>query len=242
MLPVIRCNFVIAKPTVIASRKPGKTGLVDAVQTGFGQLDNSGCLGVMDFRLWAVAWVPWSEKLPAWWSATQKAVSVIIVCASGGARMQKNAEPDADGEDISGFGAPSSRPTALYPVLTNPTTGGVAALPCWATLSWQNQRQRWFCWSVVSKPCEKNYPMSFRPLKICCITALWMRSPHSARKPGTADQLAPTSQILLIWCGGAGVPAVPIKRSPYTGFGNKLLSDMILILERLNLYLSLNNR
>jgi len=30
-----------------------KTGLVDAVQTGFGQLDNAGfALGVMDFRFY----------------------------------------------------------------------------------------------------------------------------------------------------------------------------------------------
>jgi len=38
------------------------------------------------------------KNSPAWWSERRKAVSVIIVCASGGARMQKNAEPDADGD------------------------------------------------------------------------------------------------------------------------------------------------
>jgi len=43
-------TFVIAKPTVIDGN-PGKTGLVDAGQTGFGQLDNLAvALGVMDFR------------------------------------------------------------------------------------------------------------------------------------------------------------------------------------------------
>jgi len=41
--------------------------------------------------------------------------------------MQKNAEPDADGEDISGSGAP--KPQLLYPVLTNPTTGVTASTP-----------------------------------------------------------------------------------------------------------------
>jgi len=42
---------VIAKPTVIVTETQSKTGLVDAVQTGFGQLDNLAvALGVMDFR------------------------------------------------------------------------------------------------------------------------------------------------------------------------------------------------
>nr|CEG02216.1 acetyl-Co A carboxylase, Carboxyl transferase [Oscillatoria sp. CCC 367] len=69
-----------------------KTQLVDAVQTGIGQLDSLPvALGVMDFRFMGGSMGSVvGEKLTRLIEyATQKRLPVIIVCASGGARMQE---------------------------------------------------------------------------------------------------------------------------------------------------------
>jgi acetyl-CoA carboxylase carboxyl transferase subunit beta len=108
-----------------------KTGLVEAVQTGFGQLDGLPiALGVMDFRfLGGTMGSVVGEKLTRLIEqATQKRYPVIIVCASGGARMQEGMLSLMQMAKISGALEQHREAKLLYiPVLTNPTTGGVTA-------------------------------------------------------------------------------------------------------------------
>lgn len=108
-----------------------KTGLIDAVQTGTGLLDGTQiALGVMDFRfmggsMGAVV----GEKLARLIeSATRERLPAIIICASGGARMQEGMLSLMQMAKISGALARHREAKLLYiPVLTHPTTGGVTA-------------------------------------------------------------------------------------------------------------------
>ena len=108
-----------------------KTGLVDAVQTGFGQLDNLPiALGVMDFRFMggSMGSVVGEKLTRLVERATQKRYSVVIVCASGGARMQEGMLSLMQTAKISAALERHREAQLLYiPVLTNPTTGGVTA-------------------------------------------------------------------------------------------------------------------
>lgn len=108
-----------------------KTGLVDAVQTGFGQLNNLPvALGVMDFRFMggSMGSVVGEKLTRLIEKATQKRYPVVIVCASGGARMQEGMLSLMQMAKISAALECHQEAQLLYiPVLTNPTTGGVTA-------------------------------------------------------------------------------------------------------------------
>jgi acetyl-CoA carboxylase carboxyl transferase subunit beta len=108
-----------------------KTGLVDAVQTGFGKLDGLPvALGVMDFRFMggSMGSVVGEKLTRLIEQATQKRYPVIIVCASGGARMQEGMLSLMQMAKISAALEYHRSSGLLYiPVLTNPTTGGVTA-------------------------------------------------------------------------------------------------------------------
>lgn len=104
---------------------------MDAVQTGFGQLDGLPvALGVMDFRFMggSMGSVVGEKLTRLIEKATQNRYPVIIVCASGGARMQEGMLSLMQMAKISGALEHHRAAQLLYiPVLTNPTTGGVTA-------------------------------------------------------------------------------------------------------------------
>ena len=108
-----------------------KTGLVDAVQVGLGQMDGfSVGLGAMDFRfmggsMGSVVGEKLTRMIEA---ATERRSPVIIVCASGGARMQEGMLSLMQMAKISAALERHREARLLYvPVLTHPTTGGVTA-------------------------------------------------------------------------------------------------------------------
>ena len=108
-----------------------KSGLVDAVQTGFGEVHGEALvLGVMDFRFMggSMGSVVGEKLTRAIEAATDKGVAVIILCASGGARMQEGMLSLMQMAKISGALERHRDKGLLYiPVLTHPTTGGVTA-------------------------------------------------------------------------------------------------------------------
>jgi acetyl-CoA carboxylase carboxyl transferase subunit beta len=108
-----------------------KTKLNDAVQTGIGQLDGLPiALGVMDFRFMggSMGSVVGEKLTRLIERATQQRLPVIIVCASGGARMQEGMLSLMQMAKISGALERHRESRSLYiPVLTHPTTGGVTA-------------------------------------------------------------------------------------------------------------------
>ncbi|MCU0567885.1 MAG: acetyl-CoA carboxylase, carboxyltransferase subunit beta, partial [Oculatellaceae cyanobacterium Prado106] len=108
-----------------------KTGLVDAVKTGLGQLEGLPIgLGVMDFRFMggSMGSVVGERLTRMIEQATQERYPVIIVCASGGARMQEGMLSLMQMAKISGALERHREEGLLYiPVLTHPTTGGVTA-------------------------------------------------------------------------------------------------------------------
>ncbi|MDX2096561.1 MAG: acetyl-CoA carboxylase, carboxyltransferase subunit beta [Leptolyngbyaceae cyanobacterium bins.59] len=108
-----------------------KTGLADAVQTGIGRLDGLPiALGVMDFRFMGGSMGSVvGEKLTRLIEyGTSQRLPVIIVCASGGARMQEGMLSLMQMAKISGALERHREARLLYiPVLTHPTTGGVTA-------------------------------------------------------------------------------------------------------------------
>ncbi|MBE9181851.1 acetyl-CoA carboxylase, carboxyltransferase subunit beta [Oculatella sp. LEGE 06141] len=108
-----------------------KTGLVDAVLTGIGQLEGLPiALGVMDFRFMggSMGSVVGEKLTRLIERATRERLPVIIVCASGGARMQEGLLSLMQMAKISGALERHREAKLLYvPVLTHPTTGGVIA-------------------------------------------------------------------------------------------------------------------
>jgi acetyl-CoA carboxylase carboxyl transferase subunit beta len=108
-----------------------KTKLTDAVQTGIGQLDGLPiALGVMDFRFMggSMGSVVGEKLTRLIERATQQQLPVVIVCASGGARMQEGMLSLMQMAKISGALERHREQRLLYiPVLTHPTTGGVTA-------------------------------------------------------------------------------------------------------------------
>lgn len=108
-----------------------KTGLVDAVQTGLGQLEGLPLgLGVMDFRFMGGSMGSVvGEKLTRMIErSTRERLPVVIVCASGGARMQEGMLSLMQMAKISAALERHREASLLYvPVLTHPTTGGVTA-------------------------------------------------------------------------------------------------------------------
>ncbi|MEM6435273.1 MAG: acetyl-CoA carboxylase, carboxyltransferase subunit beta [Cyanobacteria bacterium P01_D01_bin.115] len=108
-----------------------RTELTDAVQTGIGQLEGLTIgLGVMDFRFMGGSMGSVvGEKLTRMIEhSTELGYPVIIVCASGGARMQEGMLSLMQMAKISGALERHREARLLYlPVLSHPTTGGVTA-------------------------------------------------------------------------------------------------------------------
>jgi len=107
------------------------TELTDAVQTGTGLLDGLPvALGVMDFRFMggSMGSVVGEKLCRLIEYATLEKLPVIIICASGGARMQEGMLSLMQMAKISGALQRHHEQKLLYiPVLTHPTTGGVTA-------------------------------------------------------------------------------------------------------------------
>ena len=107
------------------------TGLRDAVITGLCR--SSGlplALGVMDFRFMggSMGSVVGEKLTRLIETATARRYPVLIVCASGGARMQEGMLSLMQMAKISGALQRHRREELLYiPLLTHPTTGGVTA-------------------------------------------------------------------------------------------------------------------
>jgi acetyl-CoA carboxylase carboxyl transferase subunit beta len=108
-----------------------KTGLTDAVQTGFGCLNQLPiALGVMDFQFMggSMGSVVGEKLTRLIEQATQERLPVIIVCASGGARMQEGMLSLVQMAKTSAALEMHRQAQLLYiPILTHPTTGGVTA-------------------------------------------------------------------------------------------------------------------
>ncbi|HIK38184.1 MAG: acetyl-CoA carboxylase, carboxyltransferase subunit beta [Geminocystis sp.] len=108
-----------------------KTSLTDAVQTGVGLIDGLPvALGVMDFRFMGGSMGSVvGEKLTRLIEyATANSLPLVIVCASGGARMQEGMLSLMQMAKISGALQRHHENNLLYiSVLTHPTTGGVTA-------------------------------------------------------------------------------------------------------------------
>lgn len=108
-----------------------RTQLTDAVQTGVGELDSLAIgLGVMDFRFMggSMGSVVGEKLTRLIEHSTRHNLPVIIVCASGGARMQEGMLSLMQMAKISGALERHRKARLLYiPILSHPTTGGVTA-------------------------------------------------------------------------------------------------------------------
>ena len=108
-----------------------KTKLSDAVKIGTGLIDGLPvALGVMDFRFMggSMGSVVGEKLCRIIEYATEKRFPVVIVCASGGARMQEGMFSLMQMAKVSGALQRHRQEKLLYiPVLTNPTMGGVSA-------------------------------------------------------------------------------------------------------------------
>nr|YP_010708015.1 acetyl-CoA carboxylase beta subunit [Sium tenue]YP_010708100.1 acetyl-CoA carboxylase beta subunit [Sium ninsi]WCR47774.1 acetyl-CoA carboxylase beta subunit [Sium tenue]WCR47859.1 acetyl-CoA carboxylase beta subunit [Sium ninsi] len=109
-----------------------KTGLTEAVQTGIGQLNGiTIALGVMDFQFMggSMGSVVGEKITRLIEYATKKFLPLIIVCASGGARMQEGSLSLMQMAKISSalYDYQSKKKLFYVPILTSPTTGGVTA-------------------------------------------------------------------------------------------------------------------
>jgi acetyl-CoA carboxylase carboxyl transferase subunit beta len=129
--PTDPLQFRDRKPYSDRLRDMHKAGLIDAVKTGLGQINGLPvALGVMDFRFMggSMGSVVGEKITRLIELATQRRYPVVIVCTSGGARMQEGMLSLMQMAKISGALQCHSEAKLLYiPVLTNPTTGGVTA-------------------------------------------------------------------------------------------------------------------
>jgi acetyl-CoA carboxylase carboxyl transferase subunit beta len=136
----IDAQLVSCDPLKFKDRKPysdrlkdyqDKTGLADAVQTGVGKLEGSPiALGVMDFSFMggSMGSVVGEKLTRLIERATCDRIPVIIVCASGGARMQEGMLSLVQMAKTSAALERHREQHLLYiPLLTHPTTGGVTA-------------------------------------------------------------------------------------------------------------------
>jgi acetyl-CoA carboxylase carboxyl transferase subunit beta len=107
------------------------TGMRDAVVTGLCRLEGLPlALGVMDFRFMggSMGSVVGEKLTRLIEEATARRFPMLIVCASGGARMQEGMLSLMQMAKISGALERHRRAGLLYlPLLTHPTTGGVTA-------------------------------------------------------------------------------------------------------------------
>nr|YP_009581620.1 acetyl-CoA carboxylase carboxyltransferase beta subunit [Glaucidium palmatum]QBK49857.1 acetyl-CoA carboxylase carboxyltransferase beta subunit [Glaucidium palmatum] len=109
-----------------------KTGLTEAVQTGIGQLNGIPiAIGVMDFQFMggSMGSVVGEKITRLIEYATNTSLPVIIVCASGGARMQEGSLSLMQMAKISSvsYNYQSNKKLFYVSILTSPTTGGVTA-------------------------------------------------------------------------------------------------------------------
>nr|YP_010600087.1 acetyl-CoA carboxylase beta subunit [Blumea aromatica]WAL05588.1 acetyl-CoA carboxylase beta subunit [Blumea aromatica] len=109
-----------------------KTGLTEAVQTGIGQLNGIPvAIGVMDFQFMggSMGSVVGEKITRLIEYATKEFLPLIIVCASGGARMQEGSLSLMQMAKISSalYDYQSNKKLFYVPILTSPTTGGVTA-------------------------------------------------------------------------------------------------------------------
>uniref|UniRef100_A0A7M4BGJ4 Acetyl-coenzyme A carboxylase carboxyl transferase subunit beta, chloroplastic n=1 Tax=Helianthemum songaricum TaxID=1085673 RepID=A0A7M4BGJ4_9ROSI len=109
-----------------------KTGLTEAVQTGIGQLNGIPvAIGVMDFQFMggSMGSVVGEKITRLIEYAANKFLPLIIVCASGGARMQEGSLSLMQMAKISSvlYDYQSNKKLFYVSILTSPTTGGVTA-------------------------------------------------------------------------------------------------------------------
>ena len=109
-----------------------ETGLTDAVQTGIGQLNGIPvAIGVMDFKFMggSMGSVVGEKITRLIEYATNQNIPLIIVCASGGARMQEGSLSLMQMAKISSalFYYQSNKKLFYVSILSSPTTGGVTA-------------------------------------------------------------------------------------------------------------------
>nr|ATL60987.1 acetyl-CoA carboxylase beta subunit [Pentas lanceolata] len=109
-----------------------KTGLTEAVQTGIGQLNGIPvAVGIMDFQFMggSMGSVVGEKITRLIEYATDKLLPLIIVCASGGARMQEGSLSLMQMAKISSalYDYQSNKKLFYVSILTSPTTGGVTA-------------------------------------------------------------------------------------------------------------------
>nr|YP_010528574.1 acetyl-CoA carboxylase beta subunit [Acriopsis javanica]UXW65465.1 acetyl-CoA carboxylase beta subunit [Acriopsis javanica]UXW65618.1 acetyl-CoA carboxylase beta subunit [Acriopsis javanica] len=109
-----------------------ETGLTEAVQTGVGQINSIPvAIGVMDFQFMggSMGSVVGEKITRLIEYATNRSLPIIIVCASGGARMQEGSLSLMQMAKISSalFDYQSNKKLFYVSILTSPTTGGVTA-------------------------------------------------------------------------------------------------------------------
>nr|WDE24244.1 acetyl-CoA carboxylase carboxyltransferase beta subunit [Myricaria elegans] len=109
-----------------------KTGLTDAVQTGIGQLNGIPvAIGVMDFQFMggSMGSVVGEKITRLVEYASNQFLPLILVCASGGARMQEGSLSLMQMAKISSalYDYQSNKKLFYVAILTSPTTGGVTA-------------------------------------------------------------------------------------------------------------------
>ncbi|KAL2900519.1 Acetyl-coenzyme A carboxylase carboxyl transferase subunit beta chloroplastic [Bienertia sinuspersici] len=109
-----------------------KTGLTKAVQAGIGQLNSIPvAIGVMDFQFMggSMGSVVGERITRLIEYAANKSLPLIIVCASGGARMQEGSLSLMQMAKISSvlYDYQSNKKLFYVSILTSPTTGGVTA-------------------------------------------------------------------------------------------------------------------
>ncbi|PNX95023.1 acetyl-CoA carboxylase carboxyltransferase beta subunit [Trifolium pratense] len=109
-----------------------KTGLLEAVQTGTGQLHGIPvAIGIMEFEFMggSMGSVVGEKITRLIEYATNQRLPLIIVCASGGARMQEGSLSLMQMAKISSALHEYQTNQKLFyvPILTSPTTGGVTA-------------------------------------------------------------------------------------------------------------------
>nr|QCL17956.1 Acetyl-CoA carboxylase carboxyltransferase beta subunit [Geosiris aphylla] len=109
-----------------------RTGLTEAVQTGIGELNGIPiAIGVMDFQFMggSMGSVVGEKITRLIEYATNRSIPVIIVCASGGARMQEGSLSLMQMAKISSalYNYQSKKKLFYVSILTSPTTGGVTA-------------------------------------------------------------------------------------------------------------------
>nr|QYB20945.1 acetyl-CoA carboxylase carboxyltransferase beta subunit [Athrotaxis laxifolia]BBN66338.1 acetyl-CoA carboxylase beta subunit [Athrotaxis laxifolia] len=109
-----------------------ETGLPDAIQTGIGEINGfTVALGVMDFQFMggSMGSVVGEKITRLIQYATENFLPVILVCASGGARMQEGSFSLMQMNKIAAvLHTHQKEKNLLYiSVLTSPTTGGVTA-------------------------------------------------------------------------------------------------------------------